>query len=405
MAIKIATYAICKDEIKHLKKWIENMWCGGDGTDGLYVLDTGSTDGTYEELLRLQSKYPQGWLNVEQKIYSPWRFDTPRNDNMAMIPEGQYDVYFCIDLDELVIEDFWADLRATVEQHPDFESIYYQYAWQHDTETDAAKWYFWYCKAHSPQGWKWLYPVHEFLYQIDKQESEYKTYYMSPEKIYLHHYPDFNKSRGNYLDLLELRVQENPSDLFGLYYLAREYSFVRNWEKCIQVGMVLYTRLLSNKIYSAPDDDMKILIPAIACLIGRGLEITGLKEDAMYFYKRAMQYGPNVRDGYIRYAQAAAYMGQSEEAYKTLGLMECKTIFIPDWRLVQYYWRDWKRLHIIGVAKSWEGQYEECKRIFDMALKDIKTEDDRKEAAAEGFFYDYDWVVKKLEGLNNYENS
>lgn len=405
MAVKIATYAICKDELKFVNKWVENMWCGGNGTDGLYVLDTGSTDGTYEELLRLQSDYPDGWLNVAQKTYSPWRFDTPRNDNMAMIPKGIYDVYFCIDLDELVIDDFWVDLRITVEQHPDFESLYYQYSWKNDSESNEPKWYFWYCKVHCPEGWQWYYPVHEFLYQINKKNSEYKTYTMPAEKIYLYHYPDSSKSRGNYLSLLELRVQENPQDLFGLYYLAREHSFIGNWEKCIQVGMVLYMQLLNEDNSKNSSKDIKLLLSGIACLIGRGFDILGLKEDALYYYKRAIQFEPTIRDGYIRYAQAAAYMGHSQEAYETLGVMDSRTKFVPDWRLNQYYWRDWKKLQIIAVAKSWEGLYGESKQFFEAGLQDIKTEDDYKDAATEGFFNDYTWVLNKLQELSNNENN
>ena len=43
---KICIYAICKDEIKFVDKWLNSM----SEADYIVVLDTGSTDGTYEKL-------------------------------------------------------------------------------------------------------------------------------------------------------------------------------------------------------------------------------------------------------------------------------------------------------------------------------------------------------------------
>ena len=43
---KICVYAICKNEIKFIDKWLDNM----SEADYIVVLDTGSTDGTYEKL-------------------------------------------------------------------------------------------------------------------------------------------------------------------------------------------------------------------------------------------------------------------------------------------------------------------------------------------------------------------
>ena len=42
--VKIAVYAICKNEAKFIDGWLKNIWCDGKGADGVYVLDTGSTE-------------------------------------------------------------------------------------------------------------------------------------------------------------------------------------------------------------------------------------------------------------------------------------------------------------------------------------------------------------------------
>ena len=44
--MKIVVYAICKNEAGHAERWMASM----AEADGVYVLDTGSTDGTAERL-------------------------------------------------------------------------------------------------------------------------------------------------------------------------------------------------------------------------------------------------------------------------------------------------------------------------------------------------------------------
>ncbi len=47
--MKIVVYAICKNEAGHAERWMASM----AEADGVYVLDTGSTDGTAERLRAL----------------------------------------------------------------------------------------------------------------------------------------------------------------------------------------------------------------------------------------------------------------------------------------------------------------------------------------------------------------
>ena len=399
--VKIAVYAICKNEAKFIEGWLRNMWCDGKGADGVYVLDTGSTDTTLQDFESVSKAIgaPEDWLTVKQKAYEKWRFDTGRNDNLAMVPPEKYDVFYCIDLDEKVIPDFWDDLRKMVFEHPDFERIYYQYAWSHDEETGAPKWYFWYDKIHGSRGWRWGYPVHEWL-KCDKPEKYgYKgTYRLDANKIYLHHYPDPTKSRGSYLGLLKLRAEEYPDDLYGLYYLAREYSFHNEYQNALKAALELYVRLLKGdptKEELSARDDMNML-PGTCCMLGDMFWKCGLKDDAEFYYSRAIRYNDTIRDGYIKLAQLLAYRGRSEECYAVLRDMNNKTVKTTDWRSVDYYWRDWKKYQIIADAKCWEGKYEEAQKYFDMAFADIKTVSDKSDAKNKGLYMDYAWLVDHL---------
>lgn len=48
------------------------------------------------------------------------------------------------------------------------------------------------------------------------------------------HYPDPNKSRGQYLDLLKLSIEEDPFCPRNAFYYARELSFYCQWDEAIR---------------------------------------------------------------------------------------------------------------------------------------------------------------------------
>ena len=87
--MKICVYAICKNEEKFAERWMNSM----SEADGIYVLDTGSTDNTVKLLTKLGA-------NVKTEIISPWRFDVARNRSLQLVPDD-CDVCVCTDLDEL----------------------------------------------------------------------------------------------------------------------------------------------------------------------------------------------------------------------------------------------------------------------------------------------------------------
>ena len=88
--MNIIIYAICKNEAKFAERFMASC----EGADGVYVLDTGSTDGTPELLRELGA-------TVQVAVIDPWRFDTARNASLAMLPEDA-DVCICLDLDEVL---------------------------------------------------------------------------------------------------------------------------------------------------------------------------------------------------------------------------------------------------------------------------------------------------------------
>ena len=86
--MKICVYAICKNEEKFIKRWYDSM----KEADKIFVLDTGSTDNSYDVLKEL------GVIVKKEKI-KPWRFDVARNVSLDMVDEDA-DICVCTDLDE-----------------------------------------------------------------------------------------------------------------------------------------------------------------------------------------------------------------------------------------------------------------------------------------------------------------
>lgn len=213
--MKVYVYAICKNESQFVDRWMDSML----EADGVYVMDTGSTDDTVEKLRS------RGAV-VEIRTVTPWRFDTARNMSMDLVPDDA-DICICTDLDEL-LHPGWRTLleKAWV---PGTTRAAYRYTWNFNP--DGSEGYvFWTEKAHSRYGYKWTHPVHEVLTWVSDSREGNKVYV---EGMQLDHKADDTKSRAQYLPLLEMSVQEDPNDDRNLHYLGREYYFHGRWQDAI----------------------------------------------------------------------------------------------------------------------------------------------------------------------------
>ena len=170
--MKVCVYAICKNEMEWVDRWLDNM----SPADYIVVLDTGSTDGTYEYL----QKDPRV-TRVEQKIITPWRFDVARNESMKLVPDDA-DVLVCTDFDEL-FEDGWCDVIRNNWKAP-YNRMQYTYAWSHNSIGEPQD-VFKYDKIHTRE-FEWKFPVHEVLWPIN--DSVDVQFLDVGEAIYLHHF-------------------------------------------------------------------------------------------------------------------------------------------------------------------------------------------------------------------------
>lgn len=93
--LKVAVYAIAKDEINNLDGWFNHA----SAADYVLLLDTGSTDGTVERARELG-------INVFEASISPWDEARAKNVAMSLLP-SDIDFCVCVDLDEHIDSSDW----------------------------------------------------------------------------------------------------------------------------------------------------------------------------------------------------------------------------------------------------------------------------------------------------------
>ena len=270
--MKICVYAICKNEEKFVQRWYDSM----KEADKIFVLDTGSTDGSYDALKKLG-------VIVKKEEIKPWRFDVARNISLDMVDEDT-DICVCTDLDE-VFEEGWRDKLEKMWKE-DTTRASYTYNWSLDDSGNPII-SFYSDKMHSRHGYRWTRPVHEVL-AFDGVEKR-----VFDETLVLNHYPDRSKSRGSYLPLLELSVKEDPLDDRNTHYLGREYMYYERWNDAIDT----LERHLNLKKATWKDERC-----ASMRFIGRCYKHLNRPFEAEMWYQKALLEAPHLKEAYTELA-------------------------------------------------------------------------------------------------------
>lgn len=213
--IPIYVVAIAKNESKHVDRWYKSAM----GADGLFILDTGSADNTVERCEQLG-------ITVFEKTFTPWRFDHARNHLLSLLPDD--DAWLInLDLDEVLVGD-WVNVLRSVPV--EFNRVRYNYIWNWNEDGSPGKSY-WGDKIVRRHTHRWKHPVHEVNVPVDGYwENQFYA-----QGFEIHHHADDTKSRGQYLNLLLLSVDEDPEDDRNTYYCARELFFNGMTEPAIEL--------------------------------------------------------------------------------------------------------------------------------------------------------------------------
>jgi glycosyltransferase involved in cell wall biosynthesis len=279
--LKIAVYAISKNE----EHFVERFSNSAKEADYVLIADTGSTDGT------VAAANASGCI-VHSICISPWRFDLARNAALALVP-ADADVCISLDLDE-VLEPGW---REEIER-----------VWV-DGTTRLRYFFDWGCgikfkyeKIHARKGYMWHHPCHEY----PVPDGRTKEVWADTDMLLVSHHPDPNKSRGQYLDLLELSVKEDPACPRNAFYYARELSFHGRWDAAIEACQ-RYLSLPAATWHNERCYAYRVM--------GKCYEELGRHVDAEAAYHRACAEAPNTREPWCALALLTYCQGRWAESY------------------------------------------------------------------------------------------
>lgn len=236
--MKTCIYTICKNEKLYIRRYLNKH----QDSDYICLLDTGSTDGTYELLVK--ESLNNSKLIVNQINFDNFRFDVARNKCLDFIPKDT-DICIKVDIDEYLSENWRYYLEKDFSKDKDFYG--FNYIEKRGLLTYQSK----IIKAGhlKKENIEWKYPVHESLVSFEMGSSLYI------KDITITHTPLLKRNRSKvnlYNKLLELRRQEYE-DEDTLFYSLYEYF---QEDKCKrEETLSLISKLASSSIRNRKDVD------------------------------------------------------------------------------------------------------------------------------------------------------
>jgi glycosyltransferase involved in cell wall biosynthesis len=348
--VKTCVYAIALNEIKHVDKFME----ASKDADIVLVCDTGSTDGTVERLRELGAV-------VHCIKQQPWRFDVPRNTALNLIP-SDIDICLSIDLDEY-LQPNWVEAIDVEWQKSNgqLKRISYDYIWNWLDDGVTPDIRFYADKIHHRHGYFWRHPCHETLYW----EGEGHETRITIPGVVLHHRADISKSRGQYLPLLKLAVEEDPRNDRMCHYYGRELMFYNYFKEAIDE----LTRHLS-----LPNAQWKEERCASMRYISRSYRNLEQHDKSVEWAIKATQEWPHTREPWLELARAAYskkdWLTCFWAAKKCISITEPSRTYMGSsdcWGSDPY--------DLGGIAAWYSGMKEEARQLCVMALERSPTDD------------------------------
>lgn len=230
--LPIYIVSIMKNEEAHIERWFNSFKDELRPGDGAFLLDTGSTDSSYKLAKKLG-------INTFKKTYKDWSFAVARNDLREMLPDQDAWV-LSLDLDE-VLSPNWRECLDKVPMEVNRPRYNYFWNWKSKVLNDDGTPNIPATIAKNDYGLtyqgdkivrrhshKWVNRVHEVNTPVQDEVQGFTDL-----KIY--HFADDSKSRGQYLPLLLLDVEENPENDRNCYYAARELMYYGRAEESVKM--------------------------------------------------------------------------------------------------------------------------------------------------------------------------
>jgi glycosyltransferase involved in cell wall biosynthesis len=258
--MKIAVYTIALNEEKFVERWYNSV----KDADYILIADTGSTDRTVEIAKSLG-------INVYNISIKPWRFDVARNTALSLLP-SDIDLCVSLDMDEVISEGWRQELEKTTGNQ-----ITYVWDNQNQGKSMIAN------KIHSRNGYVWKYLVHEGIVQ-DRLLPDIEF----AQGIEVTHFPDLQKSREGYIDLIKAAIDENPNITRYYKYYTDALVSMKRYEE----AEAYYIEMM--KVPGFEDTDKAHVYKLMADII---------PEKEHSYLIACLQYAPERREPYYYLAQ------------------------------------------------------------------------------------------------------
>lgn len=245
--MRLAVYAIMKNEGKHIERWLDTIVPELLPGDSVTLVDTGSTDDTVEiarsyhygskwirgvgrhstaeeianaewhaaELGR-RTDLPKPAVDTHVVTITPWRFDTARNTALALTPASA-DMAWSLDLDEFP-QPGWR--QAIEEAYAEgFSRLRYEFVWSQQADGEPGVVFF-ADKLHARHGFHWKGIAHEWLVYDGEEKHR-----LAPDLKVVHKQDTGIDRLERDMLLMERAIAELPDDDRLQHYYARQLFF------------------------------------------------------------------------------------------------------------------------------------------------------------------------------------
>lgn len=252
---KTAVYTILKNERKNIDRWLHYA----KPFDYYVLLDTGSTDGSWEYLCDLAKNDPK--FIIDRKDYADeFRFDVARIHNLGMVP---HDVTWCLspDLDEYYSINTHDEMERIIDGVPNITCIACDRLDIYSPTVRVGPPNFLPTnKIHKREDYSWKERVYEHICWITAFSKELELY---SDDIFLIHDQDFNKAERSplYIKLMVDEWEVNPTNVWNNWFLLYYYYQSKQLDKYIPVAcnFVLYHTNHQDENYKAVVEDLRML--------------------------------------------------------------------------------------------------------------------------------------------------
>ena len=214
---------------------------------------------------------------------------------------------------------------------------------------------FFYEKIHHRKGYHWHHPCHEYPVP-DKRTHEM---YAHTDMLLVSHHPDPTKSRGQYLDLLEVAVAEDPRCPRNAFYYARELTFYSMWDKAIEA---------LHKYLGMPEATWENERCYAYRLLGKCYSEKQMGSLAIKYFQMACVEAPNTREPWVELGILYYQYNMWEDSYyymkKSLAIKDKQAVYTMD----PSVWGD-KPYDYASIAAWHLGYKDEAIKLCKQALE------------------------------------